>query len=140
MKAASLLVVLGLLCSSCVPPPPKIKPLNPSLIGSQEVMYICPETAGLRFAKAELDRAGEMYHVPVCQDGKFLGKLSETPQFIRVLDGSRHWNMDVRLKKSLRITGDHRGFHTLQRGQDFVRARLTPEIRDVQGRPLRLAQ
>ncbi len=105
-------------------------------------MYICPERPGLRFGKTEMETSLELYHIPVCVNGTFLGKLTEFPETTMRLLGVRRWNMDVRLKNSLQMSDHHRGFHTAQRGKDFIQAHLEAqnEVRDVQGRPLRLAQ
>lgn len=118
------------------------QPTSPPIPGSGEIMYICPESPGLRFGKAQLnaDEQDPTYHVPVCHDGKFLGKIAEFPAILRGLDGWKRWILDVRLSKSLQVSDSHRGFHTLQRGQDFVRGRIQEqtEVRDARGRPLRL--
>ena len=109
--------------------------------GSQEVMYICPESPGLRFGKAQLDDSENdpTYHIPVCHSGKFLGKLFENPPILLKTLGLRRWGWMYVCISPLDFS-DHRGFHTLQRGQDFVRGHLQSqqEVRDAQGRPLRL--
>ena len=117
---------LGLLWFA-LPDPPTEKPviLTKTKLSSERAKHFCPQGDGLVF---HVPSASHTYGIHVCQDGKFLGRLTELGQFERETMQARRWIMDAPLRRSLEIPDFHSGFDTALQGKSFVRKKLKSQM------------
>ena len=113
---------LGLLWVA-LPDSPTEKPaiLTKTQLSSEREKNFCPQGDGLRFPILSPPDGST---IPVCMEGKLLGKIKEADNHARKVMQVKRWIMDAPLRRSLEIPGFHSGFDTALQGRSFVREKL----------------